>query len=56
MNFNKVTGIKLEAFKNMDPEQFLLEQISAFANRHQASVDAFYKDITWKQYFYCHLY
>jgi len=51
MDFNKVTETNLEAFKNMNPGQFLLGQISAFANRHQASVDSFYKDITWKQYF-----
>lgn len=51
MDFNKITGINMEVLDNMDPGQFLLGQISAFANRHQASVDSFYKDVTWKQYF-----
>ncbi|NLO48532.1 MAG: MarR family transcriptional regulator [Clostridiales bacterium] len=35
----------------MDPGQFLLRQHSAFENRHPASVDSFYKVISWKQYF-----
>ncbi len=51
MDFNKYTGTDLESFKNMNPGQFLLGQISAFENKHQASIDAFHKDITWKQYF-----
>lgn len=51
MDFNELMGTNLEAFKNMDLSQFLLGQLSAFENRHQASVDSFYKDITWKQYF-----
>ena len=38
-------------FGDMPPQAFLLGLLSAFDNRFQASADAFFKEITWKQFF-----
>ena len=35
----------------MPPQPFLLGLLSAFDNRYQAAADAFFKEITWKQFF-----
>ena len=35
----------------MPPQAFLLGILSAFDNRYQAAADAFFKEITWKQFF-----
>ena len=38
-------------FGDMPPQAFLLGLLSAFDNRYQAAADAFFKEITWKQFF-----
>ena len=38
-------------FGDMPPQAFLLGLLSAFDNRFQAAADAFFKEITWKQFF-----
>ena len=45
--------MNFEELKKQNPGKYLLGRISAFESRHQAGVDAFYKnkDITWKQFF-----
>ena len=47
------TGRKLMdyEFGDMPPQAFLLGLLSAFDNRYQASADAFFREITWKQFF-----
>jgi DNA-binding MarR family transcriptional regulator len=45
MNIDKVE------FGDMPPQPFLLGLLSAFDNRYQASADAYFKEITWKQFF-----
>ena len=38
-----------KGFSKMKP--FLLGLLSAFDNRYQAAADAYFKEITWKQFF-----
>ena len=51
MNYDEVMNIDKVEFKDMPPQPFLLGLLSAFDNRYQASADAYFKEITWKQFF-----
>ena len=51
MNYDEVMKIDKVEFKDMPPQPFLLGLLSAFDNRYQAAADAFFKEITWKQFF-----
>ena len=51
MNYDEVMKIDKVEFKDMPPQPFLLGLLSAFDNRYQASADAYFKEITWKQFF-----
>ncbi|MBE5924903.1 MAG: MarR family transcriptional regulator [Lachnospiraceae bacterium] len=51
MNYDEVMNIDKVEFGDMPPQPFLLGLLSAFDNRYQASADAYFKEITWKQFF-----
>ena len=51
MNYNEAMNINGIEFGDMPPQAFLLGLLSAFDNRYQAAADAFFKEITWKQFF-----
>ena len=51
MNYDEVMNIEKVEFGDMPPQPFLLGLLSAFDNRYQAAADAYFKEITWKQFF-----
>ncbi|MCR4989434.1 MAG: MarR family transcriptional regulator [Lachnospiraceae bacterium] len=51
MDYDKAMNMENVEFKDMPPQAFLLGLLSAFDNRYQAAADAFFKEITWKQFF-----
>ncbi len=51
MNYDKEMNMDNVAFGDMPPQAFLLGLLSAFDNRYQAAADAFFREITWKQFF-----
>ena len=51
MNYDEMMNMKGVEFGNMPPQAFLLGLLSAFDNRYQASADAFFGEVTWKQFF-----
>ena len=51
MNYEIEMNMDNVVFGDMPPQAFLLGLLSAFDNRFQASADAFFKEITWKQFF-----
>ena len=51
MNYDEVTNLEKGLYEEMPPQPFLLGLLSAFDNRYQAMADAFFKEITWKQFF-----
>lgn len=51
MNYDESMNMKNVEFGNMLPQPFLLGLLSTFDNRYQTAADAFFKDITWKQFF-----
>ena len=51
MNYDEKMNMNYVEFGNMPPQAFLLGLLSAFDNRYQAAADAFFKEITWKQFF-----
>ena len=51
MNYDKEMNMNNVEFGNMPPQAFLLGLLSAFDNRYQAAADAFFGEITWKQFF-----
>ena len=51
MDYNKEMNMDNVEFGNMPPQAFLLGLLSALDNRYQAAADAFFKEITWKQFF-----
>ncbi len=51
MNYDKEMKLDNVEFGDMPPQPFLLGLLSAFDNRYQAAADAFFKEITWKQFF-----
>ena len=51
MNYDEVMNIGKVTFGDMPPQPFLLGLLSAFDNRYQAAADAYFKEITWKQFF-----
>ena len=51
MNYDEVMNIEKVTFGDMPPQPFLLGLLSAFDNRYQAAADAYFKEITWKQFF-----
>ena len=51
MNYEKEMEKDNLIFGDMPPQAFLLGLLSAFDNRYQAAADAFFKEITWKQFF-----
>lgn len=51
MNYDEKMKMNNVTFGNMPPQAFLLGLLSAFDNRYQAAADAFFKEITWKQFF-----
>ena len=51
MNYEKEMNMNNVEFGDMPPQAFLLGLLSAFDNRYQAAADAYFKEITWKQFF-----
>ncbi len=51
MDYNEMMGMSNVEFGDMPPQPFLLGLLSAFDNRYQATADAYFKEITWKQFF-----
>ena len=51
MNYDEEMNMDKVEFGDMPPQAFLLGILSAFDNRYQAAADAFFKEITWKQFF-----
>ncbi len=51
MNYDEVMKMDKVKFGDMPPQPFLLGLLSAFDNRYQAAADAFFREITWKQFF-----
>jgi DNA-binding MarR family transcriptional regulator len=51
VNYDEEMNMDKVEFGNMPPQAFLLGLLSAFDNRYQAAADAFFKEITWKQFF-----
>ena len=51
MNYDEKMNMNNVEFGDMPPQAFLLGLLSAFDNRYQAAADAFFKEITWKQFF-----
>ena len=50
-NLNEVLNGEDLNFDGIESSFFLLGLISAFENRYQAKADAFFEDISWKQFF-----
>ena len=50
MNYDEAMKIENVKFGDMPPQSFLLGLLSAFDNRYQAAADAYFKEITWKQF------
>ena len=50
-NLNEVLNDEDLNFDGIESSFFLLVLISAFENRYQAKADAFFEDISWKQFF-----
>jgi DNA-binding MarR family transcriptional regulator len=51
VNYDEEMNMDNVEFGDMPPQAFLLGLLSAFDNRYQAAADAFFKEITWKQFF-----
>lgn len=51
MNYDEEMNMDNVEFGDMPPQPFLLGLLSAFDNRYQAAADAYFKEITWKQFF-----
>lgn len=51
MDYDAVMKIDKVRFGDMPPQAFLLGLLSAFDNRYQAAADAYFREITWKQFF-----
>ena len=51
MNYDGEMNIDKVEFGDMPPQPFLLGLLSAFDNRYQAAADAYFREITWKQFF-----
>ncbi len=51
MDYDKEMNMDKVKFGDMPPQPFLLGLLSAFDNRYQAAADAYFKEITWKQFF-----
>lgn len=51
MEFDQLLCESRLSFDGMPPHAFLLGLLSAFDNRYQAVADAFFKEVTWKQFF-----
>lgn len=51
MNYDEEMNIEKVTFGDMPLQPFLLGLLSAFDNRYQAAADAYFKEITWKQFF-----
>ena len=51
MNYEEMMNMDKVQFGDMPPQPFLLGLLSAFDNRYQAAADAYFKEITWKQFF-----
>ena len=51
MDYDEKMHMNNVEFGDMPPQAFLLGLLSAFDNRYQAAADAFFKEITWKQFF-----
>ena len=51
MNYDEAMNIEKVMFGDMPLQPFLLGLLSAFDNRYQAAADAYFKEITWKQFF-----
>ncbi len=51
VNYDKEMNLNNVEFGDMPPQAFLLGLLSAFDNRYQAAADAYFKEITWKQFF-----
>ena len=51
MDYNEMMGMSNVEFGDLPPQPFLLGLLSAFDNRYQAAADAYFKEITWKQFF-----
>lgn len=51
MNYDEKMNMNNVEFGDMPPQAFLLGLLSAFDNRYHAAADAFFKEITWKQFF-----
>ena len=51
MNYNELYESRTVDFSNIPAPFFLLGLLSAFDNRYQATADAFFGEISWKQVF-----
>ena len=51
MNYNELYESKTVDFSDISAPFFLLGLLSAFDNRYQATADAFFGEISWKQVF-----
>ena len=51
MNYDEAMNIEKVTFGDMPPQPFFFFFLSAFDNRYQAAADAYFKEITWKQFF-----
>ena len=51
MDYDEKMHMNNVEFGDMPPQAFLLGLLSAFDNRYQAAADAFFREITWKQFF-----
>ena len=51
MNYDEAMNMERVEFGSMPPQAFLLGLLSAFDNRYQAAAGAFFREITWKQFF-----
>ena len=51
MNYNELYESKTVDFSDIPAPFFLLGLLSAFDNRYQATADAFFGEISWKQVF-----
>lgn len=51
MDYSEEMKMDKVDFGDMPPQAFLLGLLSAFDNRYQAAADAYFKEITWKQFF-----
>lgn len=51
LDYNKISPNSKAQFDEMPQGMFLVGLLSAFDNRFQAGADAFFKELTWKQFF-----